>query len=195
MNTKHTPGFWHWNEEEGTIVNFGGMVIADVRELRHESTSDVEEANARLIAAAPDLLEALKEALDQLESWNQESEPTFTMRRVAHAIAKATGTTNRCSNQRPGPAASHGGTTTMIKVLVVAGSEASGILEEIQSSLRVKKPGAAFLRRMKKNDPGGWDVMEFRNEQHYADFMDGVEWGCGNLGDPSSIDLTEEAKG
>jgi len=46
--------------------------------------------NAMVVEAAPDLLEALKEALDQLESWNQESEPTFTMKRAQQAIFKAT---------------------------------------------------------------------------------------------------------
>ena len=34
-------------------------------------------------------LDALQEALDQLESWNQESEDTFTIKRVREAINKA----------------------------------------------------------------------------------------------------------
>ncbi len=34
------------------------------------------------------LIEVLEEGLDQLESFNQESEPTFTMRRISELIQK-----------------------------------------------------------------------------------------------------------
>jgi len=60
-NQKHTPGPWTWNEDfrgldapEGAILEFDrydGMWLTYV---------DGRKANARLIAAAPDLLEALK---------------------------------------------------------------------------------------------------------------------------------------
>lgn len=99
MNTKHTPGPWHVgrytpNATEMTILTKNGSPVTPAWGPQFYVNSEQAKANACLIAAAPDLLEALKEALDQLESWNQESEPTFTMRRVAHAIAKATGNTN-----------------------------------------------------------------------------------------------------
>lgn len=94
MNTKHTPGPWNYAHGSTDLLTHDGDDVAYVDTAIPERSKAEQQANARLISAAPDLLEALKEALDQLESWNQESEPTFTMRRVAHAIAKATGNTN-----------------------------------------------------------------------------------------------------
>ena len=63
--SKHTPGPWKWwtTHEGAHRINphKGGLVIAscDTR----NPFSEEQEANARLIAAAPDLLEALKETL------------------------------------------------------------------------------------------------------------------------------------
>ena len=63
MNTKatHTPGPW---EAEGDYV-FAPIVGYDARIAR---VTDIDsEANARLIAAAPDLLEALREAVGWMQ--------------------------------------------------------------------------------------------------------------------------------
>jgi hypothetical protein len=60
--SKHTPGPWKWwtTHEGAHRINphKGGLVIAscDTR----NPFSEEQEANARLIAAAPDLLEACK---------------------------------------------------------------------------------------------------------------------------------------
>lgn len=57
MNTNHTIGPWSFDEylnivgRDGQIVKVEGVCL---------SSSDVARANARLIAAAPDLLEALQ---------------------------------------------------------------------------------------------------------------------------------------
>ena len=61
MTTQHTPGPW---ENLGTIVQAAGLISIDIlpasapdRPVTHAEI----EANARLIAAAPELLMALKE--------------------------------------------------------------------------------------------------------------------------------------
>ena len=73
MKTKHTPG--PWTVENGkrargymTAVMRDGFAIADVPCLRGDPYDDDEaDANAHLIAAAPDLLAALQETLRALE--------------------------------------------------------------------------------------------------------------------------------
>jgi hypothetical protein len=70
-------------------ISVGKSAIAIV--VQPESNSlDEMKANAKLICNAPLLLDALFEAIDQLESWNPESEDTFTMKRIRETIQKAT---------------------------------------------------------------------------------------------------------
>jgi hypothetical protein len=89
MSTKHTPGPWsdrngrifQTDREELTIANVGRAF-----------DGDYSPANARLIAAAPDLLEALQLAVrqnshDMLMTGEE-------LRKCEAAIAKATGATN-----------------------------------------------------------------------------------------------------
>ena len=90
--TQHTPGPWVANEHDWVEIAAGGP-IADVYEGSHQppSTWDVKAlstrtANARLIAAAPDMLEALK-----LVWKNVRIEDAEAGMAVAKAIAKATG--------------------------------------------------------------------------------------------------------
>ena len=89
MNTKHTPGPWHIgseqdysvdrykrNEEWARIRNASGGLIAAVASVhpqgsRKSTDFDTEAANARLIAAAPDLLSALEAAKEVLETAKQ----------------------------------------------------------------------------------------------------------------------------
>ena len=59
MKTKHTPGKWFFDAQENVIERGNGegyVRICDVTKHRPAET----KANARLIAAAPELLEALK---------------------------------------------------------------------------------------------------------------------------------------
>ena len=92
---KHTPGEWRVrnNSIGGPLVSSDSGTIADVRTCggvhvggpQHPETI----ANARLLAAAPDLLEALKELADcGAEAWG-EDRPCVKWARAA--IAKATG--------------------------------------------------------------------------------------------------------
>ncbi len=65
MKTKHTPGPWHLSYPIGHDFLIcdcpNGIPLASV----HESNNDLEqlEANAKLMATAPDLLEALNDIL------------------------------------------------------------------------------------------------------------------------------------
>ena len=68
MEAKHTPGPWR---VQGTRIEYGpfvagdGFVVAKVfRDPSETGTPNEWEANARLIAAAPDLLAACREAID-----------------------------------------------------------------------------------------------------------------------------------
>lgn len=69
MNTKHTPGPWTIKDYDFGQYEIGakGLVVAtalnDVVELEHQA-----EANAKLIATAPELLETVKMFLDWLNS-------------------------------------------------------------------------------------------------------------------------------
>lgn len=71
--TKHTPGPWKAKTLEEWVEGKGGLVVIDApgkwlslaNAHIHRDSREEGEANARLIAAAPDLLEAL-EAMDAL---------------------------------------------------------------------------------------------------------------------------------
>lgn len=126
MSTKHTPGPWSWEEGQPQIVaewNGKSHVIASVAESRlgwHEDRvceGREKGANARLIAAAPELLDAVgfaRAALEALKGYEADCgeplpddhelgriddsrhSPSFrirvgNIRRLAAALAKAEG--------------------------------------------------------------------------------------------------------
>lgn len=109
LETKHTPGPWEYvpsNEHHGPYVSgpFGGDICdcymmsnptalsvrngGDSRPIhfQHEDA----DANARLIAAAPDLLEALKACVTMYGDENPDDDWTC-IKLARAAIAKATG--------------------------------------------------------------------------------------------------------
>lgn len=108
---KHTPGPWEFVPSRtvrhsypiGCETHYGGEVISGVTTLAHCPIGGPHianwENNARLIAAAPDLLEACKRALPALESaipWAvgqtmEERHNNPIMVQLRTAIAKATG--------------------------------------------------------------------------------------------------------
>ena len=67
----------------------------DVLSAHRHAGTDPWEANARLIAAAPDLAEALQEAVDQYGKpggpWNVPSDPGGWLERARAALARAKG--------------------------------------------------------------------------------------------------------
>jgi hypothetical protein len=92
MDTKHTPGPWRVGKQWSVVADseigthsdqqnreyYGGALVCE---------SVRTEANARLIAAAPELLEALKEAVCALEVCGKDFRATEVARA---AITKAT---------------------------------------------------------------------------------------------------------
>lgn len=96
MSAAHTPGPWEVLRVEGVLAIMPDPIagrsdtflgIATVQEHDGERNPDRVEANARLLAAAPDLLGALLGCIPQLELGNGEAAHI----KAAHAaIAKAT---------------------------------------------------------------------------------------------------------
>lgn len=64
-NFKHTPGPWIYNHETNEVRTVDGYYIA-YADVDTPKYAEQEIANAKLIAAAPDLLVALKELRNQL---------------------------------------------------------------------------------------------------------------------------------
>jgi hypothetical protein len=65
----HTPGPWFTSQPHGTIyieARLQGSTLQEVAACGPTETEGQREANARLIAAAPELLAALQYALDAL---------------------------------------------------------------------------------------------------------------------------------
>lgn len=69
---KHTPGPWFVDHKSPFLVRAGddidGRHIAHIGPANYTPRFDVDEPNARLISAAPDLLEALEYALPYLKA-------------------------------------------------------------------------------------------------------------------------------
>jgi hypothetical protein len=82
--TKHTPGPWHTAGDQGVQIRSQRDQIAKVWTMRGNEW----KANARLIAAAPELLEALKDMI--VLQAGTSSDPVETLRKARAAIAKAT---------------------------------------------------------------------------------------------------------
>jgi hypothetical protein len=92
-NAKHTPGPWRSERGNG---DYGRNVTADNgRRIVCETICAEHEANARLIAAAPELLEALHSILEHSREFGDiEDCETMLARiedKVRAAIAKAEG--------------------------------------------------------------------------------------------------------
>ncbi|HCE8379584.1 hypothetical protein AAA619_30790 [Pseudomonas aeruginosa] len=84
--SKHTPGPWEYSPVRGSIALLH-IYCADNKGPFHVERSDAEtDANAKLIAASPDLLEALQAVVNYGvmtgDDWIEE--------KVLAAIAKAT---------------------------------------------------------------------------------------------------------
>lgn len=90
---QHTPGPWRYDPEFGEVVAGEASIPIPPTglsvERAHIVAESVTRSNGLLIAAAPDLLAALKEITTSL-AWVDTSETSILARAVA-AIAKAQG--------------------------------------------------------------------------------------------------------
>lgn len=111
MSAQHTPGPWTVGDENGHNANFvfgpDGLVCSVFGIAIHRHIDDLTQrdasglANARLIAAAPELLEALELCIPERVCLTNKNIPDSTivpldvpmgdLRRIATAIAKARG--------------------------------------------------------------------------------------------------------
>lgn len=100
MGTKHTPGPWAYSESPGktwsdhgmrAVANVGKFLVwissERVKELHNKS-----EANAKLIAAAPDLLIALTDMINSVldDTGFAEHHKVVALRNAKATIKKAT---------------------------------------------------------------------------------------------------------
>src|SRR4051812_36082664 len=91
--TAHTPGPWLAEANDSSVFDSEGREVADC--LTFPFSGEVAEANARLIAAAPELYEVLREAERQIEYLPNRFEPPANVNqvltRIRAALAKAEG--------------------------------------------------------------------------------------------------------
>ena len=92
MGTKHTHGPWMFDATLKGDGSFGGSYIVSNNATRTWPLAEVyREDNARLIAAAPDLLEALKALVADLKPYMGQGRMDDKIRNAIAAIAKAMG--------------------------------------------------------------------------------------------------------
>jgi hypothetical protein len=95
MTQTHTPGPWFFHRDEllhDGRPNGSLHLVADVDQEGNGLDWQTNEANARLIAAAPDMLEALRrlEAMVRILPPDMDA-PDSALAQARAAIAKATG--------------------------------------------------------------------------------------------------------
>lgn len=94
MSAQHTPGPWRFYtgpQPHGCPIvgNGRGLMLAMLsHSVNYPDQRDEANANARLIAAAPELLEALKDMI--VLQAGISSDPVETLHKARDAIAKAT---------------------------------------------------------------------------------------------------------
>lgn len=92
--SKHTQGPWRYSTEPQPngcpIIGAGPLMVAMVsHSVKDPTQRETALANARLIAAGPDLMEASRMLIDSIEGGSTTPEDAITAARAA--IAKATG--------------------------------------------------------------------------------------------------------
>ena len=89
MSTKHTPGPWDASYRDGGArIMAGSITLANILQGGHAGSLAEQYANARLIAAAPELLAALRELLE-LHRPTRAKQRTIEARDAAIASAVA----------------------------------------------------------------------------------------------------------
>ena len=160
MTTKHTPGRWFadakgniWRRPPSDLYQNGGSVAGDkplafafVGWHGENDTGYPVEANARLIAGAPELLEALQELCeiveDAIEQKNAKDLDSFTLQPARAAIAKAT-----CAQPAPN-----------------------------EPSEFVRKARARFKNELHRSPDAPYPGMSEAFEQHFSQSFTDREW-------------------
>lgn len=94
---KGTPCPWRVSEKRGDLIDIrhnnngiGAISINLAHVVARQSWLKEAEANANLIAAAPELLEALQETIDEIGFWMSQQNPELK-KKIEAAIKKALG--------------------------------------------------------------------------------------------------------
>ena len=100
-NTKHTPGPWHIGSGNGegsifadsgrTRLEIGGTTLYPICQVNRKWEDEEDEANARLIAAAPNMLKALKCCIRELSVQHAPDCSCIACNTTRAVIASATG--------------------------------------------------------------------------------------------------------
>lgn len=88
MTVTHTPGPWEWRRDGGAFFLSPGVLVTNFTDGTLWG-DELDQANAHLIAAAPDLLEALHQCLGTLKALD--AEYGYAAEAARAAIAKAEG--------------------------------------------------------------------------------------------------------
>jgi len=89
MTTKHTTAPWILHKLSGEIRTQDNLKV--ITDINYRLRDGCGEANAKLIAAAPDLLAALIACDEAMEYISEYDIPLTLQQQVKDAIAKATG--------------------------------------------------------------------------------------------------------
>lgn len=88
----HTPGPWTQYESDPLIIiNSDGVSLGEMSAGSPNVSRSEQIANARLIAAAPELLAVVQELADCAAYWSEYDVPLGVVDRINAALAKATG--------------------------------------------------------------------------------------------------------
>ncbi len=91
MTDKHTPGPWQWTQHFDPTISIYKDGFGQIARL-YDSSAGTGKANAILIAAAPDLLAALKSIVEVIGNTEYgEIDRKLAVKDARAAIAKATG--------------------------------------------------------------------------------------------------------
>lgn len=87
MTTKHTPGEWYIDADGN--VSADDKTVALVYRHNLHAVAGEDDANARLLAAAPEMLEALEALIERARQWPE----TFAaeVQQAEKAVRKARG--------------------------------------------------------------------------------------------------------
>jgi len=92
--TQHTPGPWNYDEYNGSLWITDDSGIGTIAQLIPEPNKgiwDEDKANARLIAAAPELLAALQSLIQYLPEEDIYYEDASAYRQISAAVERAEG--------------------------------------------------------------------------------------------------------